>query len=145
MLVYDFYLGSPVNYTNWCPNRKSNFNDHNDEDCAVFVPYLNHGQWDDIMCGLYDSLAIVESLFEKHPYICQFGKTTTQCSLWYCSRLCLTDSKIYSNNIFKLSLSNNKLNIKLLMNPCTRLFSIPSTISNGKCIDEEKSVQYLRQ
>ena len=45
---------------------------HHDEDCVVFVPYLHHGQWDDVHCGINDLFA--ESLFETHPFICQYGK-----------------------------------------------------------------------
>ena len=66
------YAGVPVSYTNWLPGRKSNFYSHNVEDCAVFVPYLNHGQWDDIPCGA--TSPVFEDFQETHYFICQFRK-----------------------------------------------------------------------
>ena len=65
--------GDPVVYTNWIPGRKGNFFSHDTEDCAVFVPYLNNGQWDDIPCGATSPL--FESLQETHYFICQFRES----------------------------------------------------------------------
>ena len=69
--------GNPVTYTNWISGRKDNYYSHNVEDCSVFVPYINRGQWDDIPCG--SSSSLLEPLYETHYFICQFGK------IWFTS------------------------------------------------------------
>ena len=66
------FSGTPLNYTNWLPGRKSNFMSHNVEDCAIFVPYQDHGKWDDIVCGANSPL--FEHIMEEHYFICQFRK-----------------------------------------------------------------------
>ena len=68
-----------MSYTNWTPGRSSNFYSHSVEDCVVFVPYLDHGHWDDIPCGRTStssssSASGIEGLYETHYYMCQYGK-----------------------------------------------------------------------
>ena len=64
------FSDTPLSYTNWVPNRKTS--GHNIDDCVIFLPYVNHGQWDDVQCG--GSGLIAELLLEKHYFICQFRR-----------------------------------------------------------------------
>ena len=52
------------------PGRKNTW--HNVEDCVEFVPYVNHGQWDDVQCGGQNPLS--ELFFKKNYFICQFRR-----------------------------------------------------------------------
>ena len=62
----------PVNFTNWALGRNGRFNNHFVEDCVVFLPYWNHGQWDDVQCGA--TSPDYEQVQENHYFICQFRK-----------------------------------------------------------------------
>ena len=64
--------GDPVTYTNWVPGRYST-QAHGFEDCTEFIPYKNHGQWDNVQCG-GNAGTFSEFLLKKNYYICQFRK-----------------------------------------------------------------------
>ena len=67
------FVGVPVTYTHWLPGRKGNHEPHREEDCVEFIPYRNHGAWDDIPCGEYNLYSQDEGYTKN--FICQNCKS----------------------------------------------------------------------
>ena len=65
--------GDRPQYTNWVPGRMNNFQNHDTEDCVLFLPY-KQGQWDDVSCGHSGFLFHHHDHGEIHPYICEYSK-----------------------------------------------------------------------
>ena len=64
-----------MTYTNWLPGRKDNHDSHYEEDCVEFIPYRNHGAWDDLPCADYpDDDHDKDWGFTKY-FICEHGKS----------------------------------------------------------------------
>ena len=74
-MTFIYLLGDPVTYTNWLPGRKNNHDSHYEEDCVEFIPYRNHGAWDDLPCGDYpDDDHDKDWGFTKY-FICEHSKS----------------------------------------------------------------------
>ena len=73
-----FSTGEALTYTNWLPGRRSNYFNHNVEDCVLMIPY-KQGQWDDVPCGglIVQSGSGLHQRVETHPHICEFRKSRT--------------------------------------------------------------------
>ena len=67
------FAGDRLQYTNWVPGRKNNFQNHDSEDCVIFLPY-KQGQWDDVPCGYSGFMFHHHDQGEVHPYICEYSK-----------------------------------------------------------------------
>ena len=72
-----------MKYTNWMVGHQQNIVTQDIEDCGVLMPY-NHGLWDDVPCGQWDT-GILCSGEEEHHFICEFGM--------YCCLLVLINTR----------------------------------------------------